>query len=156
MAHLLIQNWPDKYTQSIGHPIVMLRSCKLGNVSLAFKTPRSKNFRSFTTTLIQARAIVLMILRLTLLSSLLGELSILQIGKLVQHSMLISDFDIIKTDYDCAGCKVHKGFHDVYEDLANNLFACAYTLTSNHPDAKLLITGHSLGAAIGSFAALEI
>jgi hypothetical protein len=51
------------------------------------------------------------------------------------------------TNYRCSGCKVHEGFHRVYEDLANNLLACAYTLKSNHPTAKTIVTGHSLGAA---------
>ena len=134
----------------------MLPSCKLGNVSLAFKTPRSRSSKSSTMTPTQVKVIAPTIQKLTLLLSHLEELSILPIGKQVELQKYFLDFDIIKTNYDCAGCKVHKGFHDVYEDLANNLFACAYTLTSNHPDAKLLITGHSLGAAIGSFAALEI
>ena len=58
--------------------------------------------------------------------------------------------------YRCSGCKVHRGFHNVYEDIANNLLACAYTLKSNHPSAKITVTGHSLGAAVSTFAAIEI
>jgi putative lipase involved disintegration of autophagic bodies len=50
-------------------------------------------------------------------------------------------------NYGCDGCKVHSGFRDIYEDLSNNMLACAYTLKSNHPNAKVIITGHSLGAA---------
>lgn len=48
---------------------------------------------------------------------------------------------------DCDGCKVHEGFYKIYEDLANNLLACTYTLKSNHPDAEVVVTGHSLGAS---------
>jgi alpha-beta hydrolase superfamily lysophospholipase len=59
-------------------------------------------------------------------------------------------------DYRCPGCKVHRGFHNVYEDLSNNLLACVYTMKSNHPLAEIVVTGHSLGASVSTFAAIEI
>lgn len=36
------------------------------------------------------------------------------------------------------------------------MLACAHRMTSNHPKAKIIVTGHSLGAAAATFAALEI
>jgi thioesterase domain-containing protein len=82
-----------------------------------------------------------------ILSLLSEELSTSTIGRLVTNLSIFIDFDFPLTSYQCNGCKVHEGFHKIWEDLANNLLACAYTLHSNHPEAPIIVTGHSLGAA---------
>lgn len=75
----------------------------------------------------------------------------------VNTANYLNDLDYFKTKYDrCGGCGVHGGFYDTYQNLANNLLGCAYTLHSQYPSAKIWITGHSLGAAQATFAALEI
>lgn len=67
------------------------------------------------------------------------------------------DLNYFKTDYPrCKDCAIHRGFYETYENLANNLLACAYTLHSDYPEAEILVTGHSLGAAQAALAALEI
>ncbi|KAM3137211.1 hypothetical protein pb186bvf_010757 [Paramecium bursaria] len=69
----------------------------------------------------------------------------------------IQNLNLFHTKYNkCKGCKVHHGFKNVYENLANNLQACAYSLNANHPNATLVVTGHSLGAAQATLAVLEI
>ena len=71
-----------------------------------------------------------------------------RIGSKVSFPKIIKDLNLFHTKYNkCKGCKVHHGFKNVYENLANNLVGCAYYLTTNYPDAALIVTGHSLGAA---------
>lgn len=66
----------------------------------------------------------------------------------VNAANYLNDLDYAKVKYDrCGGCGVHKGFYETYQNLANNLLGCAYTLNSMYPSAEIWITGHSLGAA---------
>lgn len=64
---------------------------------------------------------------------------------------LIQDIDIIKTDYKrdgCNKCSVHKGFYDDYESVAASVNSYAYNLHQMYPSATVIVTGHSLGAAM--------
>lgn len=51
------------------------------------------------------------------------------------------DFNFFMMDYRCPGCRIHEGFHNMYDDIANNLLACVYTIYSNHPTAQVFVTG---------------
>ena len=66
---------------------------------------------------------------------------------IIKINLKYVDVNFFFEKYECNGCKVHRGFHNVYEDISNNLLACAYTLTANHRNAEVVVTGHSLGAA---------
>lgn len=65
----------------------------------------------------------------------------------------IDDLDFIKTDYAlCDGCEVHKGFWESYTSLrATTLEA----LDRLKPE-RVFVTGHSLGAAMAVFAAVDL
>ncbi|ONH67890.1 Lipase [Cyberlindnera fabianii] len=78
----------------------------------------------------------------------------------------ISDFYIRKTPYkpithcpsgvrECEGCKVHQGFYlhmnTIYDDLVNSVL----DIYNKHPEFKLVLVGHSLGAALATLTAIE-
>lgn len=72
---------------------------------------------------------------------------ILKTGFKVCVINIVLDLNFFFKDYNldgCGNCKVHKGFHNVYENLVNNLLGCAYTLTTNHPTAKIVVTGNEI------------
>jgi hypothetical protein len=79
----------------------------------------------------------------------------------------IFDFDTFFTDYpnaDCtvfnggAQCKVHQGFHDVYGTVKDVVLAQTATLMVKYGSSSpgILVTGHSLGAAVAILAAADI
>ncbi|CAN8095158.1 unnamed protein product [Discula destructiva] len=68
----------------------------------------------------------------------------------------IADFDFILTPFsECDGCYVHNGFYESWQQIksyAQEFVQGAYAL---HPDYKLTLTGHSLGAAVATVAAVD-
>ena len=54
------------------------------------------------------------------------------------------------------GCKVHKGFYEIYKALAGTMIPYVKQALARHPTASIFVTGHSLGGAISTLAALEI
>lgn len=65
----------------------------------------------------------------------------------------IDDLDFFKTDYDlCPGCQVHKGFYESYLSVKDTMLEALGRL---QPKA-VYVTGHSLGAAMAVFAAVDI
>lgn len=57
---------------------------------------------------------------------------------------------------DCTNCNVHLGFWETYTDLSKEVQSCAGSLRSRHPNAKILIAGHSLGGAIAALTAVDL
>jgi hypothetical protein len=72
----------------------------------------------------------------------------------------IADFDFKKMPYpdpSCpGGCEVHTGFFQVYLELAAPLLQDVQTLVRNHPASRMIVTGHSLGAAVSLHAGVDI
>lgn len=57
---------------------------------------------------------------------------------------------------DVPNTQVHSGFYSAYSAVSSRVISNLRTLLSAHPTATLLITGHSLGGALATFAALDI
>jgi len=64
-----------------------------------------------------------------------------------------------KTEYIAKGCKdchVHTGFLNTYSSIGPDMLKYVKLLKELHPAAEILVTGHSLGAALGDLCALDI
>jgi len=71
----------------------------------------------------------------------------------------IDDIDTIKVDYPCPApytCKVHQGFWHSFRSVQTQVEEGIKNYLAVHPDAGVMVTGHSLGAAIAVHAALFI
>lgn len=69
----------------------------------------------------------------------------------------MDDLDAFITDYpNCAGCKVHEGFYHTYLAIKDTILSSARALFAKYPKSKKLITGHSLGGALATLAAIDI
>ena len=60
--------------------------------------------------------------------------------------------DLVDASKRFAGCldahaDVHRGFQGTWERTADAVYEQVQSLLQNHPDAPILFTGHSLGAA---------
>jgi len=67
------------------------------------------------------------------------------------------NFNFFQTTFDdCADCKVHRGFLDAYKNLdTTTMMNDLKSLKGKYPDAKVVITGHSLGGAMANFGFLD-
>lgn len=69
----------------------------------------------------------------------------------------LSNLNTATTSYSgCSSCNVHIGFYNAYKDVAPLVRNLAQRLLSQFKDAKLIITGHSLGGALAVFCALDL
>lgn len=69
----------------------------------------------------------------------------------------MENLDVLKTTYPyCSGCEVHTGFYLAYHDIKAKMMSSMVNLYQKHPSAKILITGHSLGAAIATLAFVDL
>jgi hypothetical protein len=68
------------------------------------------------------------------------------------------DLDYFFTPYETGpeGAEVHRGFYDAYLGLSYQVIDAVRGYLRDHPDATIQVTGHSLGASIATFAALDI
>jgi pimeloyl-ACP methyl ester carboxylesterase len=76
-------------------------------------------------------------------------------------SVNIRDFldDITFAFTECdlvAGCLVHSGFWEAWQNTRAAVLAGVAAALSAHPSYKVVVTGHSLGAAVGTLAAAEL
>ncbi|OAA33047.1 ferulic acid esterase A faeA [Moelleriella libera RCEF 2490] len=56
----------------------------------------------------------------------------------------------------CLGCKVHQGFQNAYLSLNNDVASAIRAELLRDPDSKLIVVGHSLGAALAAMAATSL
>jgi len=55
-----------------------------------------------------------------------------------------------------SGAEVHIGFYEGYQTIASNVRAAAAKLRKMFPTFPIIVTGHSLGAAVCGFTALDL
>jgi len=69
----------------------------------------------------------------------------------------ISNIDVILTDYPkCSGCEVHKGFYVAEQRVIAEIISQVKALKQQFPSYAVMVTGHSLGAALATFTAIDI
>jgi len=69
----------------------------------------------------------------------------------------VEDADYTQIDFPGhPGAKVHEGFYNAYQTLGYQVDDALKTMVGQHPTARVIVTGHSLGGAMATFAALEI
>lgn len=69
----------------------------------------------------------------------------------------ISDLAVVRVDYPyCADCSAHQGFLHAEQAVYPAILDTIKSLTSSHPSADIICTGHSLGAALAVLTALDL
>lgn len=69
----------------------------------------------------------------------------------------ISNLDAILTDYPpCSGCRVHKGFYRAEQSSVNAVISEVKTLKQKYPSYSVVVTGHSLGAALATLVSVDL
>lgn len=69
----------------------------------------------------------------------------------------ITDVNYTRTESDlCSNCLVHRGFWFSWTEARNTTLTALMTIAEAHPTYKVVVTGHSLGAAIATFCAAEV
>lgn len=69
----------------------------------------------------------------------------------------LSDLNAVMTDYpNCQGCQVHKGFYTAEQAVFLQVKNEVDRLLSKYPDYQVLVTGHSLGAALATLTAVDL
>lgn len=68
----------------------------------------------------------------------------------------IADFIFALVPFtECAGCYVHTGFLTSWEDVKSSALAIVEAAYLQYPGYTLVLTGHSLGAAVATLAAVD-
>ncbi|KAK2602506.1 hypothetical protein N8I77_009033 [Diaporthe amygdali] len=68
----------------------------------------------------------------------------------------IADLTFVQTSCDyTTGCAVHSGFKIAWESISEYTLAFVKTAMEAYPGYTLVVTGHSLGGAVGTLAAIE-
>jgi hypothetical protein len=74
----------------------------------------------------------------------------------------IDDLDFLKTNYPLCeeygteSCEVHEGFYETYMLASDKVRSTVKSYMASFPTAKVHVTGHSLGAIVAVFAALDL
>jgi thioesterase domain-containing protein len=56
----------------------------------------------------------------------------------------------------CAGCAGHQGFRQSWDDVKDKAIKAIKDAHASYPSYRILSTGHSLGAAVATLAALDL
>lgn len=68
----------------------------------------------------------------------------------------IDDFKIHKIDYVNPSCQVHRGFYDAEQSVIDDAIEEVERLQFSYPSYRIVVTGHSLGAALATLAAVDL
>jgi hypothetical protein len=71
----------------------------------------------------------------------------------------ISNINAILTTYPapgCSNCEVHKGFYQAEQSCFPDVLNHVKTLKSTYPDYQVVVTGHSLGAALATLVSVDL
>lgn len=75
------------------------------------------------------------------------------------HSVVnfLDDLNFVTTAYPyCTGCLVHFGFYSAQQAVVSDVIEEISSLVMRFPDYRVVITGHSLGAAVATLTAVEV
>lgn len=68
-----------------------------------------------------------------------------------------NNLDAILTDYPhCSSCKVHKGFYKAEQKVISYVTSSVKSLRQKFPSYSVVVTGHSLGAAMATLTAVDL
>jgi len=69
----------------------------------------------------------------------------------------ITNLDFVRMSYPlCSGCSVHEGFYTAQQKAIADIRNAVAQLHAAHPSYKIVVTGHSLGAALATLTALDL
>lgn len=71
----------------------------------------------------------------------------------------ITNLDFIRRSYrlgGCSGCSVHEGFSTAAQEAIPSIAAAVSSLQNQYPNYQIVVTGHSLGAALATLTALDL
>lgn len=68
-----------------------------------------------------------------------------------------NNLDAILTNYSyCSKCEVHKGFYKAQQSVISQVISGVSSLQAKFPDYKVVVSGHSLGAAMATLTSLDL
>lgn len=76
-------------------------------------------------------------------------------SKSVRNFIADGDFPLVPTDI-CDGCTADEGFWNSWLEARTGIMATLKSTHAQYPSSKVVVTGHSLGAAIAELATAEI
>jgi len=69
----------------------------------------------------------------------------------------VNNLEVTMTDYPrCSGCKVHHGFYKSEQGIISYVISSVKALKSAYPNYKVVVTGHSLGAALATLTSMDL
>jgi len=71
----------------------------------------------------------------------------------------LDDLDVALTTYPapgCTNCYVHKGFYEAEKSCFPDVLNQVKTLKTTYPDFQVVVTGHSLGAALATLVSIDL
>jgi hypothetical protein len=68
----------------------------------------------------------------------------------------VVDLHFGKVEYICNECEVHRGFYEAEQSVIYDVIKGVDDLKSMFPSFKVVVTGHSLGAALSTLTAVDL
>ena len=65
------------------------------------------------------------------------------------------EYQHLEKDFTCEGCTVHRGFYNLLKTDGLAILQAVQAKKEEHPDYKLVVVGHSLGAAMALLSGIE-